>query len=489
MTISKYADVLLREFEETDIAKKVEWINEPENNRFLHYDLPLQFDRTLEWFRKKDNTKRLDCVIEYEGTPVGLIGLLNIDRVHSKAEYYITIGEPRLKHRGIATKATKAIIDYAFASLKLHKVYLTVDAKNKAAIGLYEKSGFRQEGYFVDDLFCARSAAFIDRARYAALNKNENVRGGGTLYFEIFNRANFPLVQSPIQSIGEVQGNAVFVKRDDLIPFSFGGNKVRKAILFFEEIDAGGYDTVVTYGSGSSNHCRIIANMAVSRGLHCHIISTEDGNVSLNRRLVSSFGAAVTVCSVEEVASTIDTVMANYQRTGRKPYFIPGGGHGNIGTKAYDLAFDEIMEYEKQAGFSFDYIFHASGTGTTQAGLICGKKRCGSNAVIVGISIARANPRGGQVVADSVRDYLHGEAGDDLNFDDSYICGGYGRHNIEIDAVIHRAMEQYGMPLDSTYTGKAFWGMEQFLVAHKISGKKVLFLHTGGTPIFCDWMK
>ena len=43
----------------------------------------------------------------------------------------------------------------------------------------------------------------------------------------------------------------IYIKREDLIPFSFGGNKARKAELFFREIDAGQYDCVVTYGSSS----------------------------------------------------------------------------------------------------------------------------------------------------------------------------------------------------------------------------------------------
>ena len=47
---------------------------------------------------------------------------------------------------------------------------------------------------------------------------------------------------TPIYKIGSIQQNEIYVKRDDLIPCSFGGNKVRKAKLFFEEIDSGNYE-------------------------------------------------------------------------------------------------------------------------------------------------------------------------------------------------------------------------------------------------------
>lgn len=42
-----------------------------------------------------------------------------------------------------------------------------------------------------------------------------------------------------IQYLGSVSGNKTYIKRDDLIPLSFGGNKARKAFNFFREIDAG----------------------------------------------------------------------------------------------------------------------------------------------------------------------------------------------------------------------------------------------------------
>lgn len=170
MTIKIYEDVVLREFEETDVPRKVEWINNPANNQFLHYDIPLRVDRTIDWFRNKDNSKRVDCIIEYNDQPVGLIGLLQIDKINRKAEYYITIGEHNFKRKGIATKATKGILDYAFKELGLHKVYLTVDARNEHAIRLYEKTGFKLEGYFVDELFHPITSEYIDRKRYSYIN-------------------------------------------------------------------------------------------------------------------------------------------------------------------------------------------------------------------------------------------------------------------------------------------------------------------------------
>lgn len=64
------------------------------------------------------------------------------------------------------------------------------------------------------------------------------------------------------------------------------------------------------------------------------------------------------------------------------------------------------MENEQKHSIHFDYIFFASGTGTTQAGLVCGQIMNHDKRNIIGISIARKNPRGRDVVIKSIREYL-----------------------------------------------------------------------------------
>ena len=215
------------------------------------------------------------------------------------------------------------------------------------------------------------------------------------------------MYSTPIQFLGYEQGNQLYIKRDDLIPYSFGGNKARKAFLFFEEIDKGDYDCVVTYGSSHSNHCRIIANMAAARKIPCYLIGPKEvSDTTFNSRFMELFGAAIIAVPVDMVHDTIESKLQELKDNGNKPYFIPGGGHGNIGTEAYVQCYDEIKEYEKKQGIYFDYIFFASGTGTTHAGLVCGQMKYKDDRKIVGISIARKNPRGRDVVIDSVKEYM-----------------------------------------------------------------------------------
>ena len=301
-----------------------------------------------------------------------------------------------------------------------------------------------------------------------------------------------------IQYLGSAYDNELYVKREDLIPLSFGGNKARKAFYFFEDLKKQNCDCVVTYGSSSSNHCRVVSNLAASMGMDCHIISPEEASVpTFNSCMMKLFGAEITVCPVSQVHDTIEKKLEDLKKQGKNPYFILGGGHGNLGTQAYVDCYEEITAWENRKNLHFDYIFHASGTGTTQAGLICGQLLHGDSRKIVGISIARKNPRGRAVVLESVRDYVNikGQAASEeqisalTEFDDSYTGDGYGTASREIQDTIHQWLIRYGIPLDATYTGKAACGMGKYLKEHGIKGKKVLFVHTGGTPLFFDFLK
>ncbi len=236
------------------------------------------------------------------------------------------------------------------------------------------------------------------------------------------------------------------------------------------------------------------------RPYSCHIISPEDTSQEgkwepfYNARLAGLFGATVEKCPLSLVAETIERRKLAYEREGRKPYFIAGGGHGNPGTEGYVKAYREILAYEKENQVYFDYIFHPSGTGTTQAGLVCGKLLSGDKGrKIIGISIARQQERGREVVKDSIREYLgarfdglYGE--EDLVFTDAYRLGGYGQYNEAVKKTIEEVLCREAIPMDTTYVGKAFYGMCQYVEERGIRGKNILFIHTGGTPLFFDFI-
>lgn len=166
--------VSIRKFEREDIPKKVEWINNPANNRFLHYDIPLDVEKTQKWFDSIEGRKdRYDAVIEADGVPCGTIGLLNIDKRNSKAEYYIAMGEVLLKGKGISTKASKLILEFGFKNLGLNRIYLFTEIDNIPAQRLFEKVGFLREGCIRSDI--VSHGQFVDRYEYSII-RNEYLK-------------------------------------------------------------------------------------------------------------------------------------------------------------------------------------------------------------------------------------------------------------------------------------------------------------------------
>lgn len=161
--------VSIRKFEEKDIPNKVKWINDPKNHQYLHYDLPLTEEGTKVWFLKiKDLTDRYDAVIEYDGAPVGIIGLLNIK--NGKAEYYVTMGEADFKGKGIAKRATLLLLDYAFIERKLSEIYLYTEVDNIPAQKLFEKCGFIKGEIFKDS--AVNRGKSVDRYYYSVLSSD-----------------------------------------------------------------------------------------------------------------------------------------------------------------------------------------------------------------------------------------------------------------------------------------------------------------------------
>lgn len=299
-------------------------------------------------------------------------------------------------------------------------------------------------------------------------------------------------------------GNELYIKRDDLLPFSMGGNKVRIAEAFYQDMKKNGCDAMIIYGSRHSNLCRVLSNLCCSRGVDCMMICSHEENESSdatnNTHLIDWAGARVVHCAKNEIAGTVERVMTQLKSQGKVPYYIYGDkfGRGNEGTAAvaYAEAYAEIQAFEQEQGWEFDYIFCPSGTGATQSGLICGHLLAGDRKKIMGVMISsRETERAHQVISEGIRDYFVKNDKDlPENFEqeiillDQYRMGGYGQYDERIKACIREEYRTNSVPLDPVYTAKAFWGMKEYIAEKKISDSRILFLHTGGAPLFYDFL-
>lgn len=102
-------------------------------------ELELLYDRHV-----LDQTERR-FVVEDDKQFIGVVELMYIDGLHRHTEIKIII-HPDYQGNGYAQMAIKAGIEYAFKVLNMHKFYLYVDVDNDAAIHIYKKVGFIEEG-------------------------------------------------------------------------------------------------------------------------------------------------------------------------------------------------------------------------------------------------------------------------------------------------------------------------------------------------------
>ena len=307
------------------------------------------------------------------------------------------------------------------------------------------------------------------------------------------------MFESPIVEYSGVISNCkLFIKRDDLIPFSFGGNKYRIAAELFKDMISKGCNCIIGYGNTRSNMCRVIANMASSKGYPCYIVNPvledDPSEKTCNSSIVNLCSARIRKCSPSNVAETVEAVMNECRNEGFTPYYINGDkyGHGNekVQLRAYSKAYLEICEQAKELGLFFDYIFLPTGTGMTQGGLVAGKKLAKGKERIVGISVARDSIKETEIIYNMLEAFFDNPItrNGDVIVDDSFLCGGYGRYDESVIKIIQQMQVNYGLPLDPTYSGKAFTGMLAYVKDHDIKGN-VLYVHTGGTPLFFDYLK
>lgn len=307
---------------------------------------------------------------------------------------------------------------------------------------------------------------------------------------------DYLLSETPIcRLVSSVNGNNLFMKREDLLPFSFGGNKARIANKYFEEIIAKKYDFVISYGSSSSNMNRVVANLCKRIEIPCYVIIPREKNIkgeTYNSKLLDLLEATIIYCDEDKVATTIKNVMEEAANKGFKPYYIYGNeyGKGNekVAIQAYKEVYEEIIKQENDKKIHFDYIFLASGTGMTQTGLISGQYEKRHSPRVVGISIARNQQQGIEKIYNNMLTLYNKKDAEDIKkiiqFEDQYIADGYGQYNNKIVRVIKEVLMDDGVALNTTYTGKAFWGMLEYIKEKKIKEKNILFINTGGTPLF-----
>jgi D-cysteine desulfhydrase family pyridoxal phosphate-dependent enzyme len=307
----------------------------------------------------------------------------------------------------------------------------------------------------------------------------------------------FPLIDgpSPLQRLPRFSaalggGIDVWIKREDLLPLAFGGNKLRNLEFLVGAALAEGADTLVTSGRRWSNHCRLTAAAGARAGLGVHLVLTGPpvDPPGANQRLDALLGATVHVAATDERTereALVQRVALDLRRAGRRPFVVGVGGSGPVGAAGQVLAAIEAIGQARAAGVEPAAIVLPSATGGTHAGLIVGARLARSQARIVGVAVAAPSDELRPAIADLLEGLapLAGVTVDpaEIDLSDDERGAGYGVPTTDADAAARLLARTEGILVDPVYTAKALAGLAARARDGRLRGP-VVFWHAGGTP-------
>ncbi|WP_169251847.1 D-cysteine desulfhydrase [Brevibacterium sp. 'Marine'] len=303
----------------------------------------------------------------------------------------------------------------------------------------------------------------------------------------------------------ELGGPQVWIKRDDRLGLTQGGNKTRKLEFLIADALKQGADTLITVGGVQSNHCRLTLSAARTEGLDCHLIVEEDlgpdgtalGPAGANPPehtgnflLFDLLGAdSVTVLGHgADLLGEAEILAEKLRDEGRIPYVIPVGGSNPIGALGYVDCAHELLDQFAAVGLDSPTIVTPSGSAGMQAGLVVGLHSEGSTVPIIGINVSRTQAEQEPKIVnlvDSTARFLNlppvpRDATTGLG---DYVGTGYALPTPEMVEAVRLFARTEGILLDPVYTGKAAAGLIDLIRSGRFSSEDaVVFVHSGGVP-------
>jgi 1-aminocyclopropane-1-carboxylate deaminase len=271
----------------------------------------------------------------------------------------------------------------------------------------------------------------------------------------------------------------LFVKRDDKIDKYVSGNKWRKLKYNIEAAISRKSDAIITFGGAHSNHLLATASACNKAGIKSiGIVRGEELTANANESLKDcfNFGMELHFISRDEYYLRDDaSYKADLQAQFPNSFIIPEGGANYYGLMGCAEIWKEITP-------QIDHMFLSAGTACTATGLLLNKPE---NTSIHVVSALKGDFQKKQMESLLYSAFLESDMQDELfekvKFHNNYHFGGYAKTTTELYDFIASIKAKTALPLDSIYTGKAFFGMlEEIQKSTNYNNTTICFLHTGG---------
>ena len=128
------------------------WVCDPEVADNIGLGREPSLEKTLDWIEESARDPKLAArAILRADQHIGNVVLDRIDRHLDAARLSIYLGEERFRSHGAGTWAVYLALREGFEELLLHKIWLTVHARNHRGLNAYCRLGFAIEGVLRDE--------------------------------------------------------------------------------------------------------------------------------------------------------------------------------------------------------------------------------------------------------------------------------------------------------------------------------------------------
>lgn len=300
---------------------------------------------------------------------------------------------------------------------------------------------------------------------------------------------------TPVHRLEEMGCSNLWIKRDDLDSKVYGGNKVRKLEFVLADAVERKKRRVITMGGIGTNHGLATAIYCHRLGLACTLLlfyQPVTKYVKQNMLLFHRYNAEM-VYTKGMLRTGLNFYLPQKIRHPRS-YFLYAGGSSPIGTLGFVNA---VFELKKQIEDGLmpvpKYIFCPLGSNGTMAGLALGCLLAGLDSTVIGVRVAASylgplqltTPGTVKSLMEKTYNLLKANSKEipDIKICtpqvlNEYFGQGYGYPTKEGLHALRVLKDREDIPLDPTYTSKAFAAVIDFINDRRDATDPILYWHT-----------
>lgn len=145
------ARLTLRPLTAADVAEVFAVFSDPVVVRYwdgprmaTHHDAMQYIDQIHHGFRRRDFIQ-WGIADSPAGSVIGTCTLANLSAIHQRCEIGFALRQTYWGH-GLGSEAVGAVLDFAFETMRMHRIEADVDPRNDRSLRLLERFGFEREG-------------------------------------------------------------------------------------------------------------------------------------------------------------------------------------------------------------------------------------------------------------------------------------------------------------------------------------------------------